>query len=124
MGWNPVDWVYVPVKCSLKWAFVPKTPFSARATRIKTAFDGKFPFTVPAMIDQMGSGTGGGCPSWQVVLGADTWSAVCDSSFTQAIVGARGWLTGGMLAAAFWPLVRGLFFASVPIIKPAPTDAR
>ena len=23
-SWNPVDWVYVPVKCALKWAFVPK----------------------------------------------------------------------------------------------------
>lgn len=24
-SWNPVDWVYVPVKCALTWAFVPKT---------------------------------------------------------------------------------------------------
>lgn len=23
-GWNPVDWVYVPVKCAFIWAFVPK----------------------------------------------------------------------------------------------------
>lgn len=25
-SWNPVDWVYVPVKCALIWAFVPKNP--------------------------------------------------------------------------------------------------
>lgn len=23
-SWNPVDWVYVPVKCAMVWAFVPK----------------------------------------------------------------------------------------------------
>jgi hypothetical protein len=23
-SWNPVDWVYTPVKCALVWAFVPK----------------------------------------------------------------------------------------------------
>jgi hypothetical protein len=22
-SWNPVDWVYIPIKCALKWAFVP-----------------------------------------------------------------------------------------------------
>lgn len=22
-SWNPVDWVFVPVKCALKWAFIP-----------------------------------------------------------------------------------------------------
>jgi hypothetical protein len=22
-SWNPVDWVFVPVKCALEWAFVP-----------------------------------------------------------------------------------------------------
>lgn len=24
-SWNPVSWVYVPVKCALKWAFIPTT---------------------------------------------------------------------------------------------------
>jgi len=23
-SWNPVDWVYTPVKCALTWAFIPK----------------------------------------------------------------------------------------------------
>lgn len=23
-SWNPVDWVYIPVKCALTWAFIPK----------------------------------------------------------------------------------------------------
>jgi hypothetical protein len=25
-SWNPVSWVYIPVKCSLVWAFVPTAP--------------------------------------------------------------------------------------------------
>lgn len=24
VSWNPVDWVFVPVKCALRWAFVPR----------------------------------------------------------------------------------------------------
>ena len=23
-SWNPIDWVFTPVKCALVWAFVPK----------------------------------------------------------------------------------------------------
>lgn len=124
VSWNPLQWVYVPVKCAIKWAFIPKTSIPVRTTRIKTTFDGKFPFTVPAMIGGMGSGTGGGCPDWNVIVDSDTWSAVCNSSFTAAVRGARGFLFAGMVAAAFWPLVRGLFFASVPIIKPVPTSEK
>uniref|UniRef100_UPI0037C8CD30 hypothetical protein n=1 Tax=Ornithinimicrobium sufpigmenti TaxID=2508882 RepID=UPI0037C8CD30 len=30
-GWNPVDWVVVPVKCAMVWAFVPQTDISAEA---------------------------------------------------------------------------------------------
>lgn len=26
VSWNPIDWVLVPVKCALVWAFVPSTP--------------------------------------------------------------------------------------------------
>jgi hypothetical protein len=25
-SWNPISWVYVPTKCALSWAFVPKSP--------------------------------------------------------------------------------------------------
>jgi len=124
VSWNPLQWVYIPVKCALKWAFVPKTSVQVRVQRIDTAFESSFPFTVPAMVGGLGGDVGGGCPDWNVIVGADTWQAVCDSTFTQAIRGSRAWLTGGMLAAAFWPLVRGLFFASVPIIKPTPTDSK
>lgn len=43
-SWNPVDWVYVPVKCALKWAFVPSSSaMTALSTRLKTAFSESAP---------------------------------------------------------------------------------
>ncbi|MCU1356112.1 MAG: hypothetical protein JWM89_1530 [Acidimicrobiales bacterium] len=41
-GWgllNPVDWVVKPVKCALRWAFVPTEGFTPRLTRLHTEFD-------------------------------------------------------------------------------------
>ena len=40
-SWNPVDWVYVPVKCALSWAFVPPTgSWDAAVDRVKVAAEG------------------------------------------------------------------------------------
>lgn len=35
-SWNPVDWVYVPVKCALTWAFVPKPEAAGALTATAT----------------------------------------------------------------------------------------
>lgn len=41
-SWNPVSWVYAPVKCALKWAFVPSaeaaTSWQTKINTIKTQF--------------------------------------------------------------------------------------
>ena len=29
ISWNPVDWVFVPIKCALTWAFVPEPSYMA-----------------------------------------------------------------------------------------------
>lgn len=120
-SWNPVDWVYVPVKCAFIWAFVPKTQLSTLVTTWKTTATDLYPFNVNPGMGWDGSVGGRSCPNWRIQVGSLDRNVVCDSSFTQAIVNSRAWLAGGMLALAFWPLVRGLFFAAVPIIKPVPT---
>lgn len=40
-SWNPVDWVVTPVKCALKWAFVPDSATLTNfATTVRTAYGG------------------------------------------------------------------------------------
>jgi hypothetical protein len=39
-SWNPVDWVMTPVKCALKWAFVPDSAtLQDFTTTVKTSYD-------------------------------------------------------------------------------------
>lgn len=55
-SWNPVDWVFVPVKCALTWAFVPKDGPGLIA-RANDVFDGTgmgdWLGIVPAWIDAL-----------------------------------------------------------------------
>jgi hypothetical protein len=125
----------------LEELFVPDRSLASRMDELDGLLDDRFPFNVAASLGSMGIGAGGappagagvpvaadggGCPSWEVIVqtpgGGETYDAVCDSSFTSAIRGARPFILAGLLTAAFWPLVRGLFFASVPVIKPVPTN--
>lgn len=40
VSWNPINWVFVPVKCALKWAFVPtEASLQASASRIGGAWN-------------------------------------------------------------------------------------
>jgi hypothetical protein len=46
-GWNPVNWVYVPIKCALIWAFVPDSDaLTERATSLQDAWTGSPPGVV------------------------------------------------------------------------------
>jgi hypothetical protein len=125
-SWNPVDWVYVPVKCAVIWAFVPKTGFSVRVDAIKAGVLNRAPFswfTGLLNIPQAVPG-GGSCPDWRVKVGPLDQNVVCNSSYTQAIRSARPVLAGFMILLATWPLVRGIAYASFPVIKPIRPDER
>lgn len=135
------------LKNALKDLFIPETPFSDRVETLQMRYDNRFPFNFSQQtLGGLGLGgsnvngrwtpnarpasgvAAGGCPAWDIKvpqiggLGDKTYSAVCDSEFTQAIRGARPFLLAGMVALAFWPVVRGIFFASFPLIKPVPSD--
>lgn len=62
-SWNPVDWVFTPVKCALSWAFIPKNGpnhlNNARNAWIGTSAAAWFALP-PMMIDQLPEG-GAGC---------------------------------------------------------------
>jgi len=122
VSWNPVQWVYIPVKCALKWAFVPKTSLSTRVSTIKATLDVKAPFSWVSGIGAVpvAVGGGGGCPDWTMRVGSEDWNVVCDSSYTDAIRAARPVLFAFMAALALWPLIRSTAYAAFPIIKPQP----
>lgn len=42
-SWNPVDWVYVPVKCALQWAFVPSSATTATLAELQADAAGRAP---------------------------------------------------------------------------------
>lgn len=43
-SWNPVDWVFVPVKCALKWAFIPNSAtVTSQMTELKTQWSTSLP---------------------------------------------------------------------------------
>ncbi len=122
---NPVSWVYVPVKCALLWAFKPKVSLQTRVEGVKTAFNNKVPFKWMASLGALPTAIPTGqCPDWHIKVLTMDKDIVCGSEFTQKITSARPWLAVGMIALAFMPLIRGLMYASVPLLKPTPTDSK
>lgn len=113
--------IWALIEDGLSALFDPTDSIETRSGRVAEAFSDTFPFNLGETIETMSSNTPSGCPDWNVNVGDSSWSAVCDSSFTAAIRGARPFILAGLLAMAFWPLVRGVFYASVPLVKPAPT---
>jgi hypothetical protein len=53
-GWaqfNPVEWVFTPIKCGYEWAFVPKTtPMKMEAVKAMNSFSGTMPGKYVAML--------------------------------------------------------------------------
>lgn len=122
-SWNPVDWVKNPVICALQEAFVPKTDIGGRIGGIITTIQGKPPLSW--FVPVWGAPSSAGCPNWNVnIPGMLTKNVVCESSFTAAIVGARGGLFGIAATAMVWPLIRGLWYAAIPILRVQATSSR
>lgn len=69
-SWNPISWVYVPIKCALKWAFVPAAgAMTGVITDIKAAFDQSTPGLWLSALDNLAVDAGlTGCqgPTWNI----------------------------------------------------------
>lgn len=116
-----MDWVYVPVKCALLWAFVPTQPISGRIDGIVGTITGKAPFSWLAGFGGLSLAIpGGSCPDWTITVGDSERNVVCGHGYTNAIRAARPVLTGFMIALALWPLIRSTAYAAFPILKPTP----
>jgi len=56
-SWNPVNWVYIPIKCALQWALVPKTAtMTSLGTRVKTALSASAPGRWVGAVDNLKAG--------------------------------------------------------------------
>jgi hypothetical protein len=120
VSWNPVDWVLVPTKCALQWAFVPKQPVKARVEGMTAQFSGKAP------VSWFGVGgepiSGGSCPtSWAVEFRGESYSLICGTAADGIIRAFRPVLGAMLIIAAMWPLIRSLFYSSIPILKVTPS---
>lgn len=121
-AWNPVEWVYMPVSCALQDAFIPKVDITVRIDRIGTDLASKPPWSWA--VTGIEPPSGDGCPNWVVNVGTVSKNIVCDSSFTAAIVGARGGIFSLLAAAMVWPLIRSLWYAAIPILRATPTGGK
>lgn len=121
-SWNPVDWVKNPVVCALQDAFVPKMDVAARVAELQTLASTRPPLSwiSPPVV---GPG-GGGCPNWVVTLPGLSENVVCESSFTNSIVAARGPLFGLVATAMVWPLMRAIWYAAIPILRVSPGSSK
>jgi len=111
---DPGTWVVGPVKCALLWAFVPEsTP-----TNLVDLGGRIVEFQPISFVVDMGQidvvDLGRDCPDWTVKVAGLEQNVVCESSYIAAIVQGRPVLGTLMLAAAYAPLIRSLFYAASP----------
>jgi hypothetical protein len=115
-------WWYKAATCAMIDAFVPTEGFGPRIERISAAAEDRAPFSwvlgATETAQQAGSRVSGvtACPSWSVTVGTTEVGLICGSSFSEAIHNARPFLLAAALLSAFAPLVRHLFYASIPVL--------
>jgi hypothetical protein len=122
-SWNPVEFVHNPVVCALKDAFVPKTDITARMNTINTAAVTHPPMSwlfPPPMVAPGASG----CPNWTITVAGQTKNVVCDSTFTAAILAARVPMFGLVATGMVFPLLRSIWYASIPILRVTPSSGK
>jgi hypothetical protein len=122
-GWgvfNPVEWVVGSLRC----VFEPSQSSQDSVNQIPNKFSGKAPFVWFAGAGTLVAGSAAigsaGCPNWVVHVGGWSQNVVCGSTFTAALVATRTSIFGLLVIAMFWPLIRSLWYAVIPIIRPTP----
>lgn len=125
-GWavfNPM-WIVDGISCS----FIPKMDITQRVGELQALAGTKAPLSW--MQPEMTGPSSSGCPAWFVEVQATplgpgySKNVVCESSFTAAIVGARGPLFGLVAAAMMWPLFRSLWYAAIPVLRVTPGSSK
>lgn len=118
-NWNPFDWVGKQLQC----AFIPKTDVKTRIATMQGQLEGTAPFSwiMPGALAGPGDS---GCPNWTVTVGSFSENVVCDKGFTNAIIGARDPIFVLVSTAMVWPLIRSLWYASIPILRVTPTGSK
>lgn len=115
-GWasvaNPIDWVLVPVKCALVWAFVPRTSVLAETVNGLgvAAGDVAAVDALAALVAELpGSGGCGGLPFDLVFFGQSFHGALleaCDGPERAAAVVVNGLLTLSIVTGALLAITR------------------
>lgn len=110
-SWNPVDWVLNPVKCALRWAFVPDAAHTSQVTSLTDGLLTKVPFgPVSQGITWLGGLVPGGSSCWVqsvTIPQVATFTAIdtCTPGPVEAqVMALRGLLTAAMFASLFIPL--------------------
>ncbi|WP_432488723.1 hypothetical protein [Kineococcus sp. SYSU DK018] len=129
-GWgvfNPLEWVYRPVRCALVWAFVPSEPLGPQVSEIGSTIAATPPLSWPADLWSNAfpsastlAGWDPTCPDWTVHVGGYSKNVVCDSSYIRALQAGRPLLLAFMCLVAVAPFMRSLFYAVIPFVKPVP----
>jgi len=117
-SWNPIEFVFNPVLCAMQEAFVPKTDIQMRSDALRDQASEVVP--ISWLTNPISGPSGGGCPNWTINVQGLSKNVVCDSSFTAALVAVRYPLFGIVAAAMVWPLIRGIWYASIPVLRVSP----
>jgi hypothetical protein len=122
---NPF-WYYKMTVCALDYVFVPQSDIAAQVSGVAGNFTSRAPVSWldegSAFGRQMVPVGAGACPDWVVHVGSFSQNVVCGSSYTNAIRDLRPVFTAMMLLTAFAPLMRSLWYAVLPVVRPVPTS--
>lgn len=121
-GWqdfNPEGWILKPIRC----AFEPKMDIQTAVTALQTKADTKVPLSY--LNNDLIGPASGSCPNWTVVVpGQFSGSAVCESSFTDALRGIRTPLFALVATAMMWPFIRSVWYSSIPVLRVTPSSGK